>query len=183
VSPTRAIEAAATRAAQLGYRLGPVEGSGLGVSGAEPGPFPAGRAGTDQTVSGSLTPWVVEDFRSQPDGWHVMFHATAFRCQPGVGACPSDGDVLPAGSLFLPPPAIVPLQDGAARPSVLPTAPVPIDVQDAVTVASASAAVGPGLFLFVPGQIGAGHLQLAIPSHAFAAAYEATITVTIAAGP
>ena len=159
----------------------------LSLTGAVPGPFVATLTGTSQNVTGLLTTYQAIDARGTGGGWHVTFSATTFACvSPTDVGCPAGGAAFPASSLSMPAPTVSCLilcTGGGAPPTISISSLTALDSGTAVTVASAAVGTGTGTYNFAPGAVGAGNLQLTIPSNAYATTYHSTLTVSVVAGP
>jgi len=165
-------------------------GSGLSISGAAPGTFAATLNGSDQTVASTLTSYSASDTRGTGAGWNVTLQATQFACTNGSGSCPSGGDTLPPGSLLMAPETVAcnsgtDCSGRASAPTISIASNTALDSGSAVKVASAAASKGMGTYNFTPGTLGGGGnaLTLAVPSSAYAATYNSTLTVSIVSGP
>lgn len=161
-------------------------GSGLSISGAAPGNFAVTLNGSNQSATTTLATYQGLDTTGLGNGWNVTFQATQFTCT--TGPCPGGGDLLPLNSLMIAPPTVAcHVGTNCTGSSVAPTISIAtnsaVDAATAVKVASAALQTGMGTYDFTPGAIGAGQLQLAVPSSAYASTYSSTLTVSINVGP
>jgi hypothetical protein len=164
--------------------------AGLTVTGAAPGTFTATLNGVDQDVYTTLGTYTARQQGGPPRGWNITFQATLFSCTHDAVInpdCPPAGDTFPADSLSIEPPTVSPT-DGVTTSISTITA---IDTDAvAVTVASADPSVSKDTdYVFTPtaftgsGTTPTSALQLLVPSSAYAATYDSTLTVSIATGP
>jgi hypothetical protein len=164
------------------------------VTGAAPGNFTATLTGSDQTVNSTLSNYSAIDATGTGSGWNITFQATQFACAYNAVTnpnCPQvGGDTFAAGSLIIAPPTVSAAagtnpgtNPRAAAPAISIIANTAVDSSAAVKVASAAVNKGMGSYNFIPGAVGTGQISLAVPSSAYAATYNSTLTVSINSGP